>query len=80
MYGIQLGRYGRIVDWGIANPYLKELMSVDPSVLSEKFFRENYKECVKTDRDGKKSIMTQFKLALPESESLNARFLEKSIN
>jgi len=77
LYGIQLGAHGTIVDWTLltegylrstaANDYLKELMFVDHSTLSDKFFRESYKLRVKTATDEAESIMTQFKLALPES-------------
>jgi hypothetical protein len=67
-FGIQIGTYGKIVDWESGKEYLKELLSLDPRVLDDQYVRMSYKKWVRTGciECKKDSIQTQFKNILPK--------------
>jgi len=67
-FGIQIGIYGKIVDWECGKEYLKELLSLDPRMLDDQCMRMSYKKwartgCIECKKD---SIQTQFKNILPK--------------
>ena len=58
-YGIQVGLYGKIVDWEIANPYWEELSTLDKKHLTEQFLKDFHKDDLKT-------LVNEFNKALPK--------------
>ena len=71
-YGIQIGLYGQIKDWTIANPMLEELIAKPTNELTEQYFKYEIKLWArtkllnKTDHGIDGTVTTAFKNALPK--------------